>query len=105
MAVSECTVKLAEAQSWEAATYLCLAAGQMRLFAFLRKGWYATQYALSMNSESKILAHLWNATRTGEWYCSGQPFGPSPGSSVSLDLVSTGEREEKDMDRWEAGVS
>lgn len=46
---------------------------------------------LSMNSDIKILAHLWNATRTGEWYCSAQLDGPSPGNSVSFDRVSTGD--------------
>lgn len=52
-----------------------------------------------MNNERSILAHLWKATSVGEWYCSGQPDGPSPGSSVLLVLTSTGEREEKDRDR------
>lgn len=52
---------------------------------------------LSMKSERTILAHLWKDTRTGEWYCSGQPFGPSPGSSISLLRFSASEEVDQDL--------
>lgn len=35
-----------------------------------------------MKRDMRILAHLWKDTRTGEWYCSAHPLGPSAGSSV-----------------------
>lgn len=51
----------------------------------------STRPTLSMYSNKMILAHLWNEEWTGEWYCSGQPFIPSPGTSFSVDQASAGD--------------
>lgn len=50
-----------------------------------------TSLTLSIYKDRIIRAHLWNETRTAVWYCSGQPLGPSPGSSVSVERASTGD--------------